>query len=170
LSKIAENCDHNIDPRLGELSPVGRLFYWGSLFDNCRSSPDFWATFVHGESYVRFKVDNKWVRLHFWANSSGHPVWNLHTNTQANGLSSGTDVIVLKIFSPKYFGEKIGVYFCNILIIPIVYKKHEIIFRPKLAKIAENCDHNIDPWRQSYVRCIYNYNCLQHCSRLKCFC
>jgi hypothetical protein len=23
LSKIAEDCDHNIDPRLGEFSPIG---------------------------------------------------------------------------------------------------------------------------------------------------
>jgi hypothetical protein len=25
-AKIAENCDHNIDPKLGEFSPIGRLF------------------------------------------------------------------------------------------------------------------------------------------------
>jgi hypothetical protein len=24
-AKIAKNCDHNIDPRLGEISPTGRL-------------------------------------------------------------------------------------------------------------------------------------------------
>jgi hypothetical protein len=28
LSKIAENCDHISDPRLGEISPKGRLFTW----------------------------------------------------------------------------------------------------------------------------------------------
>jgi hypothetical protein len=31
LSKIAENCDHNIDPRLGEFSTSGRLFTLGSF-------------------------------------------------------------------------------------------------------------------------------------------
>jgi hypothetical protein len=31
LAKIAENCDHNIDPRFGEFSPNGRLFTVGSL-------------------------------------------------------------------------------------------------------------------------------------------
>jgi hypothetical protein len=25
LSRIAENCDHNIDPRLGDISPFGRI-------------------------------------------------------------------------------------------------------------------------------------------------
>jgi hypothetical protein len=29
LAKIAENCDHNIDPRLGEFSLIGRLFSLG---------------------------------------------------------------------------------------------------------------------------------------------
>jgi hypothetical protein len=32
LSKIAESCDHNIDPRLGEFSPIGWLFIWGRFF------------------------------------------------------------------------------------------------------------------------------------------
>jgi hypothetical protein len=26
LGKIAENCDHNIDPRLSEFLPIGHLF------------------------------------------------------------------------------------------------------------------------------------------------
>jgi hypothetical protein len=30
-AKIAENCDHNIDPRLGEFSPFGQLFTLGSF-------------------------------------------------------------------------------------------------------------------------------------------
>jgi hypothetical protein len=37
LSKIAENCGHNIDPRLGEFSHDGRSFTMSSFF-NCRSS------------------------------------------------------------------------------------------------------------------------------------
>jgi p-aminobenzoyl-glutamate transporter AbgT len=39
LPKIAENWDHNIDPRLGEFSPIGRWFSMGSSFENYRSIP-----------------------------------------------------------------------------------------------------------------------------------
>jgi hypothetical protein len=31
IVKIAENCDHNIDPTLGEFSPFGLLFSLGSF-------------------------------------------------------------------------------------------------------------------------------------------
>jgi hypothetical protein len=31
LAKIAENCGHNIDPRLGDLSPIGRLITFGGF-------------------------------------------------------------------------------------------------------------------------------------------
>jgi hypothetical protein len=31
---------------LGELLPVGRLFSFGSFYENYRRSPNFWATFV----------------------------------------------------------------------------------------------------------------------------
>jgi hypothetical protein len=37
--------------------------------------------------------------------------------------------------------------FCKKLIITLVFKKNANFFRQKLAKIAENCDHNIDPWK-----------------------
>jgi hypothetical protein len=49
------------------------------------------------------------------------------------------------------FSEKIGVLtqnkakLCKILIITLVFEKNAIFFRRKLSKIAENCDHNIDP-------------------------
>jgi hypothetical protein len=35
----------------------------------------------------------------------------------------------------------------KIVIITLVFEKNANFFRRKLAKIAENCDHNIDPWR-----------------------
>jgi hypothetical protein len=51
----------------------------------------------------------------------------------------------LKVFSPKKFSEKIGVFlfktkpnFEKYLIITLVFKKNANFF-------AENCDHNIDP-------------------------
>jgi hypothetical protein len=48
LSKIAENCDHNIDPRVGDFSPVLQLLTLGSLFENYR---DIFAHF-----FPRIKV------------------------------------------------------------------------------------------------------------------
>jgi hypothetical protein len=35
---------------------------------------------------------------------------------------------------------------CKILIITLVFEKNDNFFRRKLGRIAENCDHNIDPW------------------------
>jgi hypothetical protein len=34
---------------------------------------------------------------------------------------------------------------CKNLIITLVFEKNANFFRRKLSKIAENCDHNIDP-------------------------
>jgi hypothetical protein len=36
LGKIAENCDHNIDPRLGEFSPKVWLFTLGSCLKTAK--------------------------------------------------------------------------------------------------------------------------------------
>jgi hypothetical protein len=36
---------------------------------------------------------------------------------------------------------------CKILIVTLAFEKNAIFCR-KLSKIAENCDHNIDPWFQ----------------------
>jgi hypothetical protein len=81
LLKIAENCDHNIDPRscktffceikffwrnldrvqgdqIGGCSPSGRLFTLG-IFLNFRSRLNFWATLFHGKSYALGNVNNK---------------------------------------------------------------------------------------------------------------
>jgi hypothetical protein len=44
-----------------------------------------------------------------------------------------------------FFAQTIA-SFCKIVIITLVFEKKTPIFRQKLAKIAENCDHNIDPW------------------------
>jgi hypothetical protein len=50
LSKIAENRDHNIDPSLGEFSPMYWAYY-GQFFESYRISPNAW-TFFLGKSYV----------------------------------------------------------------------------------------------------------------------
>jgi hypothetical protein len=31
-------------------------------------------------------------------------------------------------------------------------QQQSLFFRPKISKIAENCDHNIDPWPEGIVR------------------
>jgi hypothetical protein len=46
----------------------------------------------------------------------------------------GTDVMIFKIFSPKKSAKKM-----------FFFLEKRQVFRRKCAKIAENCDHNIDP-------------------------
>jgi hypothetical protein len=64
---------------------------------------------------------------------------------------SGINVMILKIFSPRYFAKILAFLtqnkgkLCKSLIITLVFEKTPI-FRQKLGKIAQNCDHNIDPW------------------------
>jgi hypothetical protein len=58
--------------------------------------------------------------------------------------------MIFKIFSPKKL-RKIGVfdskqsYIMHIFYHNIGFWEKRQFFRRKLAKIAENCDHNIDP-------------------------
>jgi hypothetical protein len=48
------------------------------------------------------------------------------------------------------------------LIITLAVKKNAIFFAKKLAKIAENCDHNIDPWLLNTICIFLNFvsNCV----------
>jgi hypothetical protein len=61
---------------LDEFSPIGQLFTLGSFFNN-RRSPNFWATFFHGKTYVLCNFGKKNSLATFWAIfktiSSGHP-------------------------------------------------------------------------------------------------
>jgi hypothetical protein len=62
----------------------------------------------------------------------------------------GTDVMILKIFLPKNSAKKLAFLTQNKLHMQkfyhnIVFLEKRHIFRRKLSKIAENCDHNIDP-------------------------
>jgi hypothetical protein len=71
-------------------------------------------------------------------------------------LCPGTDFVIFKIFSPKKL-QKNGRFW---LITKLNYAKKTLVFRKrqffrrKLAKIAENCDHNIDPriWGLKFIR------------------
>jgi hypothetical protein len=60
-------------------------------------------------------------------------------------------VMIFKEFSPKKSAKKIGFFaqttatFSKNFIIALVLREKLQFFRRKLAKIAENCDYNIDP-------------------------
>jgi hypothetical protein len=59
--------------------------------------------------------------------------------------------MIFEIFSPKNSAKKLAFWARNkaklykILIITLVFLEKRQFFRQKLSKIAENCDHNIDP-------------------------
>jgi hypothetical protein len=64
--------------------------------------------------------------------------------------------MILKIFLPKKFAKILAFFaqttasFCKNSIVTLVFEKNANFFRQKLAKIAENCNNNIDPRSQSY--------------------
>jgi hypothetical protein len=69
--------------------------------------------------------------------------------------------MIFIIFSPRKIAKKLAFLtlnkakLCKILIITLVLEKNAI-FTPKLAKIAENFDHNMDP-RLFYVKHLPRY-------------
>jgi hypothetical protein len=78
-----------------------------------------------------------YVCINLAKNGLGYTLGKFFTN------SSGTDVMIFKrfcIFCSNYS------YFLKKMIIRLVFEKNANFFRRKLAKIAESCDHNIDPW------------------------
>jgi hypothetical protein len=64
--------------------------------------------------------------------------------------------MILKIFSPKNLAKILAFFaqttliFCKNLIITLVFEQKRQFFR---RKIAENCDHNIDPWKTGHFFC-----------------
>jgi hypothetical protein len=64
LSKIAENCDQNIDPRLGEFSPNCGIVYFGRFLKMAKVEK-FRATFSTENLCINF--DKKIGRPTFWA-------------------------------------------------------------------------------------------------------
>jgi hypothetical protein len=66
--------------------------------------------------------------------------------------------MILKIFSPKnlatilFFFAQTTARFCKNLIVTLVFEKKRQFFRRKFAKIAENCDYNIDPFWESAMK------------------
>jgi hypothetical protein len=81
--------------------------------------------------------------------------------------------MIFKIFSPKNSAKKLAFLtqnkakLCQILIITSVSEKNANFFRRKLAKIAENCDHNIDPWSQSNDHKLKIYNATSSLARFE---
>jgi hypothetical protein len=69
--------------------------------------------------------------------------------------------MIFKIFSPKKLRKKWRFLtqnkakLCKLLIITLVCEKNANFFRRKLAKIAENCDHNIDPRKKGFGRFLF---------------
>jgi hypothetical protein len=69
--------------------------------------------------------------------------------------------MIFKIFSPKNSAKKLAFLtqnkakLCKILIITLVFEKNAN--GRKSSKIAENCDHNIDPSKKSQK----SYICIQ---------
>jgi hypothetical protein len=57
LSKIAENFDHNIDPRLGQFSVI---VYFVQLFKN-KKEPASWGYFFHGCGYALSLTKMAWA-------------------------------------------------------------------------------------------------------------
>jgi hypothetical protein len=77
--------------RLGEFSPIGRVFSLGSfLFYFTERAQTFWATISHGNSNVLISTKHTlgYILGDFFANSSG------------------TDVMSFRIFSPKNLAKK----------------------------------------------------------------
>jgi hypothetical protein len=78
------------------------------------------------------------------------PLYPKALSTDCMYYLPGTDVVILKIFSPKKLAKILALLkrlliFAKKIIIPLVSEK-EPIPSPRIgAKIAENCDHNIDP-------------------------
>jgi hypothetical protein len=113
---------------LGEFSPNGRLLTLASCLENYGTRPHYF----YGKSWTSILTKH----------GLGSILDDFFTN------ASGTDVMILKIFSLKKSAEnwRFGSNYaklCKIL---------ELFFCRKLVKIAENCDHNIDPWSHYAAR------------------
>jgi hypothetical protein len=107
-----------------------------------------WPTLSHvilGE-FRLVHVSLSWVRLSDFdqcaAKNRGR---KSEGETSSSSMSvSGTDVMILKIFSPKKLAKKLAFFaqttasFCKKLIITMVFEKNANFFRRKLSKIAEN--------------------------------
>jgi hypothetical protein len=115
---------------------------------------NFWATFSHGRSYLLILTKNPsaYILCKTFTNSSGHPGHHLHTClTIRTFISKIRDrcYYFKNIFAQKF--AKTGLFWLKQKVI-LQKSYHNIDFREegqffcwKLAKIAENCEHNIDP-------------------------
>jgi hypothetical protein len=71
--------------------------------------------------------------------------------TRSDGFLGTADVMILKYFRATKFGV-FGSECCSLFrieIITLVFKKNAILLRRKMAKIAENCDHNLRPLEEN---------------------
>jgi hypothetical protein len=62
--------------KLGQLSPVGRFFYFGQIFLKNTEVAQIFGHFSHGKSFVKNRLG---LNLgYFFTNSSGHPAYSPH--------------------------------------------------------------------------------------------
>jgi hypothetical protein len=80
-----------------------------------------------------------------------------------NPSSPATAVIILKVFSPKslanvlaFLAQTTASFFSRKIDHNNGFWEKRHFFLRKLANIAENCDHNIDPW--IFIQYIYIYD------------
>jgi hypothetical protein len=84
--------------------------------------------------------------------------------------------MIFKKFSPKNSAKNLALLtqnkakLCKIFIITLVFLEKRQFFGRKLSKIAENCDHNIDPQfsvaNQFRIECHGKEQCILHLSSI----
>jgi hypothetical protein len=96
------------------------IVYFGRFFENYRNSQQSWTAFFHVNSYVLLLSQNGWSYI----------VLDIFTNT------SGTHVIILKIFSPinlakklVFFAQTTACFYKNLIITLYFFRKTPLFFR-----------------------------------------
>jgi hypothetical protein len=114
----------------------------------------FWSKLIHNLFLQKKLSKNVGWSCNFQKNPPG-----VNNSQKAKIRPIWDRCLIFKIFSPKIFAKnwrfwhKTKLIFWKKLITTLVFKKNANFFRQKLGKIAENCDHNIDPWPRVKVIC-----------------
>jgi uncharacterized CHY-type Zn-finger protein len=84
-----------------------------------------------------------------WGLPEAFKKWKFYECVQCD--QEPTNVMILKIFSQKWrFLLELQLIFCKKIGRNIGFWEKRQFFPPKLSKIAENCDHSIDPRCKNY--------------------
>jgi hypothetical protein len=128
---------------LQNLPKLGFLVWKQSIWQPCNTAPDFST-----------RQSSLFITETTILNSSGFLAFDLFYQVfhACRILLSGTDVTIFKIFLPKNLAKKLAFFaqttasFWKQIDNNIGFWEKRQFFRRKLAKIAENCDHDVDPW------------------------